>query len=147
MCDIYNLLKNQPLFIENEYLLKYCCLIEQNTNTCKTSKTNAHHILPKSWFKLVNRCIDNSLINLVNLNYRDHVLAHYYLCLCTQDPLRYANQLAFFYLLSRKSKVNTVDSFLIKKLPMYNNIYEEYMIKLKNNYRLYEKDSDNKSNY
>lgn len=137
MCDVYATLRNLPGFIDNEYLRMYCRLIEQNTRTRQLPKvTHAHHIIPKSWFKLNNQEVDNSLVNLVNLVYRNHVLAHYYLCLCTTGALQYANELALVCLYSR-NKLNIVDKQLFRLLPLYNSIYEDYENKKKSNYKLY----------
>lgn len=138
MLDIYNTLKTQKYFIDNEYLQKYCQVIERNRRTpVRARVTHKHHIVPKCWFKLTNSEINNELNNLVNLPYREHFLAHYYLCLCTEDPFKYANQLALMCLQSLKNK-NVVDKQLLHRLPLYNNIYEDYMQKLRSNYKLYE---------
>lgn len=125
-------------FVDNEYLSLYCRLIEQNGRTpVQPRVTNKHHIIPKAWFKLNNYMIDNSLSNLVNLRYREHVLAHYYLCLCTTGKLQYANELALICLVSRK-KLNTVDKHLVQSLPLYNNIYEHYKYNQEIKCKLYE---------
>ena len=138
MLDIYNTLKTYKYFTDNEYLQKYCQVIERNRRTpVRARLTHKHHIVPKSWFKLTNSEINNELNNLVNLPYREHFLAHYYLCLCTEDPFKYANQLALMCLKSLKNK-NVVDKQLLHRLPLYNYIYEDYMQKLKSNYKLYE---------
>ena len=124
-------------FVNNIYLEKYCSLIERHTITGVQRKiTNSHHIIPKAWFKLNKKPTDNSECNLVNLPYREHALAHYYLCLCTIDQLQYANELAFICLISRK-KLNFSDKHLITHLPLYNNIVESYKYKQKINYKLY----------
>ena len=118
MFDVYQTLKSHKYFIDNEYLVKYCQLIERNRRThVRPKRTHKHHIVPKSWFKLTSNDINNDLNNLVNLTRRDHFLAHYYLCLCTEDPFRYANELALVCLLSANSK-NTVDIELLQRLPM-----------------------------
>ena len=94
-------------FVNNIYLEKYCSLVERHTITgVQRRQTNAHHIIPKAWFKLNKLPIDNSECNLVNLPYREHALAHYYLCLCTLDQLQYANELAFICLISRKKLIS-----------------------------------------
>ena len=125
-------------FIDNEYLQKYCQVVERHRRTgVRARLTHKHHIIPKSWFKLTNNVINNDLNNLVNLPYREHFLAHYYLCLCTEDPFRYANQLALMCLQS-KNRVNMVDKQLMQCLPLYNNIYEDYIYKLRSGYKLYE---------
>lgn len=124
-------------FVNNIYLEKYCSLVERHTITGVQRKiTNSHHIIPKAWFKLNKKSVDNSECNLVNLPYREHALAHYYLCLCTVDQLQYANELAFICLISRK-KLNFSDKHLITHLPLYNNIVESYKYRQKINYKLY----------
>lgn len=141
---MYNLkttLLSKEGFIDNDYLELYCRLIERNIRTIRKPRlTNKHHIIPKAWFKLNYQEIDNSLSNLVNLIYREHVLAHYYLCLCTEGPLKWANELAFICLISRK-KLSAPDRQLICNLPAYNNIYEDYLQNKHSNYQLYRKDN------
>ena len=142
MRNVYETLKQLEYFVDNEYLLKYAQLVDKHTvDKRRTHLTNSHHIIPKSWFKLMGQPVDNTAPNLVNLPYREHILAHYYLCLCTTDPFTYANQLGFMCLLTRK-KLNPTDRLLVQHLSMYNNIYEDYMNKRKNNYKLYEVDVD-----
>ena len=103
MRDVYKTLKSYEYFIDNEYLQKYSQIIERNGKTpIRGKQTHKHHILPKCWFKLTNNEINNDLNNLVNLPCREHFLAHYYLCLCTEDPFRYANELALQCLLSKQ---------------------------------------------
>lgn len=141
MRDVYNTLKHLKYFQDNEYLKKYSDLIERHTRTfARSTLTHKHHILPKSWFNLTHQDINNSLNNLVNIPIREHFLAHYYLCLCTEDPFKYANELALICLLS-STKRNTLDKELLRRLPLYNNIYEDYMSKLKCNYKLYEENA------
>lgn len=138
MKDTYNTLVTLNGFVDNEYLHRYVSLVERNTNTSvRGHKTNKHHIIPRCWFKLNHCSVDNSLSNLVNLVYREHVLAHYYLCLCTTDKLQYANELALVCLVSRKN-LNSVDKQLVTTLPLYNKIVEDFKIKKQSNYQLYD---------
>lgn len=138
MISLKDKLLSHDGFVDNEYLDKYVQLVERNRKTVRSSQlTNAHHIVPKCWFKIHSVTIDNSISNLVNLRYRDHVLAHYYLCLCTVRQLQYANELALLLLISRK-KLNTSEKLLVQGLPLYNNIYEDYQKKKQSNYNLYE---------
>ena len=140
MRDVKQTLLNHNGFIDNEYLDLYCRLVERNGRTqIRHGVTNSHHIIPKSWFKLNKQPVDNTQSNLVNLVYREHVLAHYYLCLCTTDELQFANELALMCLLNRK-KLNVVDKQLVMGLPLYNNIYEHYKQLRKDNYQLYRED-------
>ncbi len=137
MFNIYNTLKTLPYFIDNEYLHKYCQIIERNRRTpIRGKQTHKHHIIPKCWFKLTNNVINNDLNNLVNLPCREHCLAHYYLCLCTEDPFKFANELAL-QCLEANYKINLVDKHLLQSLPLYNIICEDCHTKLKSNYSIY----------
>ena len=138
MLNIKESLLKSSGFVDNEFLDLYVRLVERNTRTHRRNGlTNKHHILPKSWFNINNKTVDNSTSNLVNLVYRDHVLAHYYLCLCTVGKLQYANELAFFCLLSRNNKLTSCDKLLMSSLPLYNTIYESYKQKKHIHYNSY----------
>ena len=103
--EIKEKLLSTNLFINNEWLDKYCELIEINENTKKEKyKTQSHHIVPKCCYKYLFLKIDNSKENRVNLLYKDHILAHYYLCLCTEGKLHHKLANAFFHLAYRKWK-------------------------------------------
>lgn len=124
-------------FVNNQYLDKYVQLVEMNVRTPnRKGKTNRHHIVPKAWFSINGVPVDNNPTNLVTLNYREHILAHYYLCLCTKGKLLYANELALECLKSR-SKLGEQNRQLIEGLPLYNIIYTDYIKKKKSNYKLY----------
>lgn len=56
--------------------------------------TQQHHILPKAYFKIVNKPCEHQN-NLVNLKYSNHILAHYYLCYCVKKELKYSCYKAF----------------------------------------------------
>lgn len=85
--------------IDNEYLQKYLDLIAANSKTAKEKyKTNCHHILPRCYFKLLNLPVDHSKTNLVNLSYKDHLLAHYYLYSCATGKFKLLNSISFRYI-------------------------------------------------
>lgn len=88
------------MFSDNSYLDKYCDLIISNLNTNNMKgETQRHHIIPISYFKLLNISCDNSEDNLVNLTYKDHILAHYFLERCiSNDKLRGKNFFAIYKL-------------------------------------------------
>lgn len=135
--DILDKLKALEYFVDNEYLLKYAQLVgTRRTAGNRHTLTNKHHIVPRSWYKLMGKEVDNSRANLITLTYREHVMAHYYLCLCTRDNLKYANELALVGLVNRKC-LSDIDRQLVKNLPLYNNIYESYVKHRKSNYQLY----------
>ena len=124
-------------FVDNEYLDKYVQLVERNKTTAsKRCLTNRHHIIPRAWFSLNDKPVDNNPTNLVTLSYREHNLAHYYLCLCTKGKLLYANELALECLKSR-DKLGEQNRKLIESLPLYNIIYKDYLKKKQSNYKLY----------
>ena len=83
-------------FDDNEYFDKYLELCLDNVNTKRTKYiTNAHHIIPRKYYKFNKLEIDNSPENIVNLRYYDHILAHYYLVLCSiPGYLQYAKEQA-----------------------------------------------------
>lgn len=137
MCDLYEKLRILPYFSDNDYLQKYCIIIERHFGSRRRNKgTNEHHILPRCWFRLNSLEVDNSLRNLVTLPYREHILAHYYLCLCTLGPLKYANELAFVNMISRK-KLSQTDRQLLRNLSEYDKIREDFSKKQKSNYKIY----------
>ena len=74
-------------FTAGEALTKYCDLIKANQDTeLITGQTQSHHILPRAWYKLHNKKLDNSKANLVNLRISDHAKAHLFLFQAAIDP-------------------------------------------------------------
>ena len=95
--DIFDKLIETNLFnIDNQYFLLYVDLIYNNLTTIKIKyKTQQHHIIPKCYFKSNCKPIDNSNDNIVNLYLTDHILAHYYLALATNnDNFKYQNTIS-----------------------------------------------------
>lgn len=141
MESIRNQLKKLDIFIYNEYFDKYIELIDLNKfRKYEKYKVQKHHIIPRCYFKLHNLEVDESSNNKVFLLHKDHVLAHYYLALCSKDKqFRYNNELAI-------SKIFGVSSFkasdtyeddikFIKSLEEYNNIMIECNTIKSENYR------------
>ena len=113
---------------DNKYLNKYCQLIAENkTTNYEKGKTHKHHIIPKSYYKINNIPVDNSNNNLVNLLFKDHILAHYYLSLCSSNlDFKYANELAFGYLtINNKYPIADNEKEVLNSLPYYQELYEE----------------------
>lgn len=122
-------------FIDNDWLNKYCNLIEINKNTKKESGiTQKHHILQKAYFKITNKQLDNSKDNIVHLKYSDHILAHYYLCYCTKDKLKQSNYQAFHCMINMAPKNFDLELFYNKNYINYNKEYEEYIYICKQRY-------------
>lgn len=114
-------------FINNEYLDKYVELINENCNTCYIKNvTNNHHIIPKSYYKRLEIPIDNSSNNIVTLLFKDHVLAHYYLYLCSSNKHdKYSNFCAFRHLCGLSKRRNIEFDINTLNLDKLQQIYEE----------------------
>lgn len=124
--DLKTKLLSTNYFTDNEYLDLYCELIINNLETKKEKdKTQCHHILPKCYFTSINQPIDNSKENLVNLLYIDHILAHYYLCLCSIEGFKYKLSNALFHLTNRRWNYINFDPKT--DLSEYQFIYETYI--------------------
>lgn len=123
-------LLSTKLFINNQYLDLYVELIKNNLFRKKQKFiTQRHHIIPVSFFKIYNIKGKDSKENLVNLLYKDHILAHYYLALCLKESeLRYKMIYAINFILGR-AKQNKLDmedlrNFVLN-LDKYQKMYEE----------------------
>ena len=83
--------------LDNNYLNMYVDLVFNNLGQEKIKfETERHHIIPKSYFKqigLQDKSIIDSEDNIVNLSYKNHILAHYYLYKCALDEVFKANNL------------------------------------------------------
>lgn len=115
-------------FEANEHLDNYVLLCSNNQGTKRTKfKTNAHHIIPRKYYKVNKLPLDNSEENLVNLSKYDHILAHYYLVLCSIPIyLQHSNAVAFVMLTN--SKFITVDEIKqIQNLDGYLEVYKNYV--------------------
>lgn len=126
LSTIKQTLLDSEYFEDNNYLIFYLEVIKNNINTKRQRcKTNRHHIIPQCYFKIKKLEIDNSEDNLVNLLYKDHILAHYYLCLCCSNhALRYKLELSLQYMLDTY-KVDNEFVISIKQLDEYQKLYEE----------------------
>ena len=86
------------VFVDNEYLDKYCNLVKSNKDTkVEKYRTQVHHIVPKCYYKIYGLDIDNSKENKVNLLFKDHVRAHCYIVMCSVDFLfKYYNMISVY---------------------------------------------------
>ena len=123
-------LKNTNLFINNTYFKKYIQLIQDNLETKRQPfKTQRHHIIPLVAFKLYNLPGKDAADNIVNLLYKDHILAHYYLALCSKSvEFRYKMLCAINFILGKAAQVKLdVEELknMILDLDEYQKLYEE----------------------
>ena len=124
---MYFILKTKLLttgyFEDNEYLYKYLdvvCNMRQDFYNSDTMQM--HHILPRSYYEIVNLKLDNSSDNLVSLLYKDHLLAHYFLAQCTKGLLHKAMCNAFMMLTNFSLPE---EQEFIKTLNSYQILYEQ----------------------
>ena len=106
---------------DNEWLQKYIELVSLTCSDDAAELSHKHHIVPKFYFKQNLLATDNSQSNLVKLSYINHILAHYYLCLCTKDDYKAKACFAFFklYYAHRKISHEVLPSYadLLVELP------------------------------
>ena len=115
------------IVVNNEYLDKYCYLIEKNIGLSKQPhKTQVHHIVPRYYFKYNNLEVDNTADNLINLLYKDHIMAHYYLALCSSSEKFASFNVAAIYKMSNCPQTNISEAplELFKSLDRYQELYE-----------------------
>lgn len=75
-------------FADCAALNKYCELITiSRTRESFTGRTQEHHILPRAWYKLHNKKLDNSAFNLIRLLVSDHAKAHLFLFQAATNPV------------------------------------------------------------
>lgn len=124
--DLKQLLIQKDLVIDNEYLEKYITLILNNLTTkISKGKTQKHHIIPKYYFRSKNIEVQE-VNNLVNLLYKDHILAHYYLSLCSKNNYyMFSNLSALNYLLGKNKELKNSPEFL-NQLSELQILYENY---------------------
>ena len=101
-------------------------MIENNKETKREKfKTQKHHIIPKYYYRQVNLEIDNSANNLINLLYKDHILAHYYLYFCSKNKkYKFSNQCALEHILGNYTSDTELRNFA-ENLNNYQVLYEE----------------------
>lgn len=136
------------IFIPNEFFNLYCEIIESNISApCKQGETQRHHIIPRYYFNRMKLPVDNSKQNIVNLQYKDHILAHYYLSLCSSHSEDvYSNSIFLHFALRGTNKhykeILTVDTLLLESLQAeYSRIYK---LKRQEKHELYIKEQEEK---
>ena len=116
------------IFYDCPELDDYISLVSTNmSREPETAKTQKHHIIPVCYYKQQNINVDNTQDNLVNLLMSDHLRAHCYLLLCSNDKLFKANM---FYAIcfitgNNISTDEDVVKLLSEDLSIYQKAYEE----------------------
>ena len=125
MQDLLQKLLSTGLFSNQLFLTKYIELIQKNLTTPKiTGQTQKHHIFPKCLSNRLGIAINDTVVNLY---YKDHILAHYYLIYATEDrKLKIANIHAFNHLLKFQGhwlEEEILKDFLIKQQVIYEQTH------------------------
>lgn len=115
-------------FVDNMYLELYCKLVACNTETPQEKYvTNVHHIIPRYLFTSTLDCDEPS--NLVNLLFRDHLLAHMYLLMCSASSTSKLANMAAIRLLTNNHSFKHEDVAQLfenaDSLSSYQRAYEE----------------------
>lgn len=117
---------------DTEYLDKYVELINNNFNRkYEVTRTQSHHIVPVFYYKEIGINIDNSDNNLVNLLYKDHLLAHYYLCCCCKSEYKSQCFMPLFIIWGHKNFPENEKSILYQ-LDRLQELYEQSRLNNKN---------------
>lgn len=143
MQKIKSLLVGLEGILDNENLDIYCQLIYSAYNQpTETFKTEKHHVIPVNYFKLLHNCTTrrealqyaNALPNfIVNLTPKQHALAHYYLCLCSEGQLHIGLTYAFCLMFKFNTKELLEDRKQIQNkfkevnLDLYEQLRHEYL--------------------
>lgn len=133
MTNIKEKLINLEIIDDNIYADKYEKLIVDNTQTIATKyETHKHHIIPRYYFKINKLPIDNSSENLVNLQFSDHILAHYYLYKCAKPQFIKAQEEAILFLCNQQS---IEEALKVLSQDNLDQIYEDLMVRRSNSYK------------
>lgn len=116
---------------DNEYLDKYCELVINNKDTAyKIHKTQSHHIIPRYYYKNNDPTLDKDVNNKVNLLYKDHILAHYYLALCSSSTQLMSKNVSAVHKMTNITHTDFEGSPIefFKGLDKYQELYEKYSV-------------------
>ena len=119
--------------IDNEYLRLYEELINANLQTkYEKFKTQQHHSIPCACYASRSEANKDSQNLKVHLLFKDHILAHYYLCLCAKESqFRYKMIAAIEFTLGKSKNITNQDIVAAMKdwllnNEVFQNAYEEY---------------------
>lgn len=121
------LLQYDNCFEINSYFKMYVELIEANMSTKENKPyTQKHHIVPRNYFNKNNKRVENGW-NLVNLSFKNHILAHYYLSFCLKDKdVRYGTRYAFYRMCRENPlKFDISEIYKLERFDELNKITQE----------------------
>ena len=103
-------------------------MIKENKSTkYQKFKTQKHHILPRCYYTRNNIIVDDSEENTVYLSTYNHMVAHYYLALCTNGYMKHLMCGAFLFITSLNKESLNKDLFELEEtLHNISEIKETY---------------------
>ena len=123
--DIIKTLTVRDICVHNEYMDKYLELVKNPTPIKDKQLYEKHHVIPVSYYPLVEQVCDNTENNFVCLNIMEHTLAHYYLSLCAKNyKFRYSNR-ACVSLICHRDYDNITEQWIKDNLIELEAIREE----------------------
>ena len=135
--ELKKLLLETELLEDNKYLDDYCELCLNNLMTKKQAyKTNSHHVIPVAFYRIKYNKSDRKQAEdiankdeknfRVNLLFRDHLLAHYYLAMSATTNRAIASMTSAIEFLSGHTKLALHDLNLSEdELTAYQVRYEK----------------------
>ena len=96
-------------FYDNDMFDKYIdLLIDKGLDQPIRYISHTHHILPVVYFKINNKEIDNSEDNLIELEYKYHILAHAYLSYASKEKRMKAANIQAFHFMTHGLNINKI---------------------------------------
>lgn len=98
------------VFEYNQHFVAMMNIINHSKLNPPTSG-HKHHIIPRCWFKMNGKEVDNSTDNLVLLTYEDHIKVHKLAYLCAKD-IKFKSKMVYAY--HRLSEGECLNKDLVK---------------------------------
>ena len=122
---IWNKLLSTNLFQNNEYFKAYKDIIVNDMQPEGVQGCQIHHIIPRCVFKFLKLETDESTQNKVQLLYKDHLRAHYYLYwACTNSKLKHSLASAFSLIYTNRDFSEDIE---LLDLTEIQKLYEEFI--------------------
>lgn len=124
MYDCFELI-NSGICVDNDYFRKYVNLVNNPSAIHESQLFEKHHVLPRLFCELTHRSCDDSDHNIVKLNISEHVLAHYYLSLCADNPKFKFGNITCLSLICHRSYSEITEEWIRCNLELLETIRQE----------------------
>lgn len=111
--------------IDNEYFSKYRYLVSQKSNIPEHLIYENHHIIPRAVYAILGIPTNNNPDNLIALTIKDHVLAHYYLSLCSKNSKFKFSNITCIALICNRSYSDINEEWINSNLEYLDNLRKE----------------------